>query len=60
MKKRIMISLTEEDIQLLQFLSNGYNKSSTISEALYTLNKYRLEKMNRRIDQTAELVGNDI
>lgn len=41
MKKRILITITDEDFLLLEKLANGYSKSVIISEALREFEKIR-------------------
>ena len=55
-KKKILVSLTEEDILILNKLSNGYSKSATIAVALRSL----VESRYPLISIDTELVGHDI
>lgn len=62
-KKRILITLSDEDLKYLDKLSNGNSRSSTISEALWCLAKYRSEirmAEHKLFPPAFETVGNDI
>ena len=41
MKKRILITITDEDFNLLERLANGYSKSIIIGEALRELERVK-------------------
>ena len=45
-KRKIMISLTDEDIKLLDKISNGYSRSTTISLAITALVRHNIEVEN--------------
>jgi len=55
MKKRILITITDEDFILLEKLANGYSKSVIIGEALR-----ELERVKYPLISVGGVVGNDI
>lgn len=55
-KRKIMISLTEEDFKRLELLSHGHSKSSTVSEALSYLQYQRVKDFERKMDQEAVMI----
>ena len=60
-KRKIMVSLTEDDIKLLDKISNGYSRSTTISLAITALVRQNIEVENleRKLFPPV-MVGNDI
>ena len=60
-KRKIMISLTDEDIKLLDKISNGYSRSTMISLAITALVRHNIEVENleRKLFPLV-MAGNDI
>ena len=52
-KRKITISLTDDDFKRLELLSHGHSKSAIISEALHYLLYQRVKDFERRMDHEA-------
>lgn len=50
-KKRISVTLTDDDLKRLELLSHGHSKSTTISEALRYLQYQRVKDFERAMDR---------
>ena len=60
-KRKIMVSLTEDDIKLPDKISNGYSRSTMISLAITALVRHNIEVENleRKLFPPV-MAGNDI